>query len=343
MLVNNINLEEDIKKVLKFNEEELDKIPDEEVEKIKEKKGRTKTLISDVIFKAVFSNEHDILIKMIKDIFNIKEDINNPIVIVGYESVPVVFNSKTFKNDLLVKLSDNTCVVIEMNNKSKNGVLERNLIQLFRIHGQILKKGEDYENLDKYHILGLNFNNEFGKGKKEIDRYAFCNVETGEIASKIIKIVSIDVAKSTRLVYNKIRKKDADIPVEAIWASIMNEKDISKIRDILGGVLTMEEIDRLTKRIKDVNDDTKIMKEWMIEDNSRWYISETYYDGYNYGVEQGIEQGIKQGMAKGIESNKEEMIKNLLNQHVDYSVISKASGKTIEEIKIVEESMKEEK
>ena len=36
------------------------------------------------------------------------------------------------------------------------------------------------------------------------------------------------------------------------------------------------------------------------------------------------------------------MIKNLLNQNVDYTIISNASGKTIEEIKKIEESMKEE-
>lgn len=37
------------------------------------------------------------------------------------------------------------------------------------------------------------------------------------------------------------------------------------------------------------------------------------------------------------------MIKSLLNQKVDYNIISNASGKTIEEIKEIEKSMKEEK
>ena len=326
MLTKEINLEKDIEKILKFDEEELNKISKEEVERVKEKKGRTKSLISDVIFKSVFINEPDILIKMIKDIFNINEDINNPIVISGYESVPIVHNGKTFKNDLLVRLADNSYVVIEMNNKSNKGVLDRNLIQLFRVHSQILNKGEEYKNLEKYRIRGLNFNYGIRK-ENEIDEYAFCNIKTGEIASNIITYVSVDVEKCIKLVYNNIRKKE-DLPLSVIWASIMNEEDISKIRSRLRGILTMEQIDRLSKRIEDVNDDEKVMKQWMIEDNSRWYFEEIKEDGF------------QEGMEKGIETTTTNMIKNMLNKNTDYEYISEITGKTIEEIKEIEETIK---
>ena len=58
--------------------------------------------------------------------------------------------------------------------------------------------------------------------------------------------------------------------------------------------------------------------------------------------EEAIEEGRAEGRAEGIESKTIEMIKNLLLQSVDYNIISNASGKTIEEIKEIEESMKEE-
>ena len=330
MLATNIDLEEDIKRILNYNEEELNKISNEEVERFKEKKGRTKTLINDIIFKAVFINEPDILLKMIRDIFGINEEINNPITICGYESVPMVYNGKTFKNDLLVRLSDNSCVVIEMNNNSNKGVLERNLIQLFRIHGQILKKGETYNNLDKYQVKGLNFNYQVGKSDNEVDNFAFCNIETRKVATNIVTICNIDIEKCHKLVYTNIKEKEIKNPRSVIWGAIMNEEDISKILDVLGGTLTMEQSERLAKRIEDINDDNKIIKQWMIEDNSRWYIEEMLDNGYNKGREEGIEE------------EKIKMIKNMLMENSNYKYISKISGKTIEEIKEIEENMKEE-
>ena len=90
----------------------------------------------------------------------------------------------------------------------------------------------------------------------------------------------------------------------------------------------MEQIDRLSKRIEDVNDDEKVIKEWMIEENSKWYFEELKEDGF------------QEGMEKGIETTTTNMIKNLLKQNVDYNIISNASGKTIEEIKEIEETIK---
>ena len=88
----------------------------------------------------------------------------------------------------------------------------------------------------------------------------------------------------------------------------------------------MEDIDKLTKRIENVNNDDKVIKDWMIEDNSRWYVEELQDDSY----------------LEGVESNKIEMIQNMLSKNTDYNYISEVSGKTIEEIKEIELSMKEE-
>ena len=43
---------------------------------------------------------------------------------------------------------------------------------------------------------------------------------------------------------------------------------------------------------------------------------------------------------EGIEQGKEEMIKSLLESKIDYEIISKASNKTIEEIKEIENNLK---
>ena len=66
-------------------------------------------------------------------------------------------------------------------------------------------------------------------------------------------------------------------------------------------------------------------------------------EGRAEGLAEGIAEGLKEGRAEGIEANKLEMIKNLLLQNVDYNIISNASGKRVEEIKEIEERLKEEK
>ena len=95
----------------------------------------------------------------------------------------------------------------------------------------------------------------------------------------------------------------------------------------------MEEINKLTKRIENVNNDDKVIKDWMIEDNSRWYVEELQDDSYLEGMEE--------GKKLGIESNKIEMIKSMLKENYEYQSISKITGKSIEEIKEIEDSMKE--
>ena len=45
---------------------------------VKKDKNKIISLSSDVIFKAVFKRCEDVLIKMIKDIFELEEDVYNP-------------------------------------------------------------------------------------------------------------------------------------------------------------------------------------------------------------------------------------------------------------------------
>ena len=101
----------------------------------------------------------------------------------------------------------------------------------------------------------------------------------------------------------------------------------------------MEEKENLRKTYEDINDDTHILKSWIVEDNLRWKFEEQEYNG---GIEQGKLEGIEQGKLEGIESNKIEMIKNMLEENYEYESISKISGKTVEEIKEIENNMKEE-
>ena len=94
----------------------------------------------------------------------------------------------------------------------------------------------------------------------------------------------------------------------------------------------MEEKDKFLNTVRELNEDEKVVKDWMWEENDKL----RYYNDLEASKEQGIEQGIKQGIEQGIEDKSKEVVINMLNKNMDYETISEISGKTIEEIKEIE-------
>jgi len=76
----------------------------------------------------------------------------------------------------------------------------------------------------------------------------------------------------------------------------------------------------------------------MYESFAKKYIKEK-----EEAIRQGIQQGIQKGIQQGIQKEKIEATRNFLRENVDKNVISKAMGISIEQIKKIEEEMKENK
>ena len=88
-------------------------------------------------------------------------------------------------------------------------------------------------------------------------------------------------------------------------------------------MLSMEEKKSFINKIRELNDDEKVVKDWVWEENARIR--------YNNDIAAAEEQGI--------ESNKREIIISMLNKKMDYNTISEITGKTLEEIKEIENMM----
>ena len=109
----------------------------------------------------------------------------------------------------------------------------------------------------------------------------------------------------------------------------MTSNDIEEISKLLGeDMLSMEEKDKFLNTVRELNEDEKVVKDWMWEENDKL----RYYNDLEASKEQGIQQGIEQG----IEDKSKEVVINMLNKNMDYETISEISGKTIEEIKEIE-------
>lgn len=278
------------------------------------------TLASDVLFKKVFFSEGSALLKMLQDILDIRED--SGITIIGYETRSKNIFGKSFRGDLLVTLSDRTYVSIEMNNSNPKNSLSRNMIHLFRIHSDMLVKGMPDSELEKYRLYQLNFDNFRNPSREAIEKYAFCSLTTGKVRNLIYTFCDVDLEKCRKLVYNvNVREVSKDIR----WGAIMTSNDIEEISKLLGeDMLSMEEKDKFLNTVRELNEDEKVVKDWMWEENDKL----RYYNDLEASKEQGIEQGI--------EDKSKEVVINMLNKNMDYETISEISGKTIEEIKEIE-------
>lgn len=278
------------------------------------------TLASDVLFKKVFFSEGSVLLKMLQDILDIRED--SGITIIGYETRPNNIFGKSFRGDLLVTLSDRTYVSIEINNSNPKNSLSRNMIHLFRIHSDMLVKGMPDSELEKYRLYQLNFDNFRNPSREAIEKYAFCSLTTGKVRNLIYTFCDVDLEKCRKLVYNvNVREVSKDIR----WGAIMTSNDIEEISKLLGeDMLSMEEKDKFLNTVRELNEDEKVVKDWMWEENDKL----RYYNDLEASKEQGIEQGI--------EDKSKEVVINMLNKNMDYETISEISGKTIEEIKEIE-------
>ena len=209
-----------------------------------------------------------------------------------------------------------------MNNSNPKNSLSRNMIHLFRIHSDMLVKGMPDSELEKYRLYQLNFDNFRNPSREAIEKYAFCSLTTGKVRNLIYTFCDVDLEKCRKLVYNvNVREVSKDIR----WGAIMTSNDIEEISKLLvEDMLSMEEKDKFLNTVRELNEDEKVVKDWMWEENDKL----RYYNDLEASKEQGIEQGI--------EDKSKEVVINMLNKNMDYETISEISGKTIEEIKEIE-------
>jgi len=293
-------------------------------------------LCNDVIFKAIFLREKDILMKMIYDITNISETLHYEEILTGYELEPYKVNGKVNKSDMLIKIGDNYFVNLEINYRHEKNVLYRNMAQLFRICIQITESGMTDDELSQKHIGQLNFNTFSNSNNKEVFK-GYYSDEEGCKMNDFLTFWNIDIVKCYKKVYNNIDNVQK-LPKTVRWGAVLytNLTDIKTIKKIIGDdLLTTEECMRLVSRIGDVIDDKRIIQEWMVIENNRMREKNVLETAKEDGMEQGIKEGIKEGIEQGIKKS----IINMLREGAKLDFISKVTGKSIEEIKKIEENL----
>ena len=290
-----------------------------------EKENRIYRICDDEIFKYLFIYENNILYKMIMDITGKKIDKGE--IVPGYEVEPYILNGKTNRSDMLIKINKDYYINIEINYMHAKHVLSRNYLQLSRIFSQIVKEGASDKEISKKKIIQINFNTFTNTNKKEIEKGIYTDEITGIKLDYSCEIWNLDIALCYDMMYNKDVE---NLPKWVRWGALLYSdiRNIEEINKIFGGDLVdMKDKESFMGRIKGVNEKDRIVQEWMVRENNRLREEDIRDTAYDEGIEQGIEQGI--------ETNQKNVILNMLKEKIDYSLISKITGKSTNEIKSI--------
>ena len=201
-----------------------------------------------------------------------------------------------------------------------------------------LNKGDSSDIIDNKSVKLLNLNNFSNKGGILLEKAYLVYIAVNEIATNLFSVYDLDIAKCRKMIYNENRKDNIVRIGSALTASTIEE-----LSYFLGEeLLSMDEKEVFLNTVMEANN-REILKAWNEERNQIWKeemtLKNSYKRGIDEGKEEGLQEGIEKGLQEGIEYNMVSMIKNMLKKKADYNFISEVSGKSIEEIKEIENTM----
>ena len=294
------------------------------------KKTKIISLSYNAMFKAVFYENKKVLVSIIQAIFdycNFKVEIKEENLFIRNNELPIGnATDKQLVCDYIIKIDDNTDLNIEINRTSYPGLVERNMTYSFKIYCDHFKAGDKYIEFSKYSLLQVNFNNFENPDKRCINKFFLIDTDNiGNYLSKNLCILNIDIASCFKLVYNN-DKLDEISMLERLSAILFPDtlEDISSIirSDIMDKETKKEFLEDVVKKSKDKDIEEAVK----LEDNIDYRFKLMEEDALNRGIEQSINKTIK----------------NMLANNFDLEIISKCTGKSIEEIKIIQKSFNEE-
>lgn len=286
-------------------------------------KTRVVPVYYDRACKVIFSENRDVLIKFLSELLHRNID-SNAKIIIGKEAVGKYINGKTFRHDMIISINDKEFICFEMNANKYAYSINRNFIYLIDYLLSKLPKNIKVADLNDYRVELLNLNM-FGNASDEVLEEATLKYSHSKRkATEMIKIIDFNIAKCYDMMYNEDVEKSKIIR----WGSIFKAETIEEISDLLGDdLLTMEEKKEFLDNVRATNRDEELVAAWRSERNERW-------------KRESIENGMREeGLKEGEEKEKTSIIKSMLNEKLDYEFISKITGKTIEEIKEIENNM----
>ena len=288
-------------------------------------------LTFDIMFTEIFNNPDNICIleEFISNYLDIplKEVSGNLKILSRRLKKEVRYDSRK-EVDLLLNYKGKK-INIEMSNNKSDGVINRNVVYLCKIHGNQLKVGDiNYSKINS--TIQIVFNN-FNIGN-ELKTTWYLRNDEGQILTSKLRIDIINLVKGKDLCYTGSEKVDYLIN----WCKLLTTKDRENVKDISSQIMSHKSTDMLVNNMSALSEEDEMVKLYTklsrreMEYNT--YIAEATEEGYNNGHEKGYNEGIKKGIEQGIEQKNNEIAKKMLDKSLDITTIEEITGLTKEEI-----------
>ena len=277
-------------------------------------------LCHDIAFKAVFTNEENILAKMITDITGIEYSLLKNNIRLTTNEIPIsVKDEKAKRCDFLIKVNDKNIINLEINSSYYPGLLNKNLSYLFIAYATVTKRQKKYD--ENMYAKQVNLNCYEENLDKPLAKYLLQEVDDYQVYTKSLSIFDVNVVKCNDLYYNH---NQVEIPNYIRWGALIYCTDFSKIPDIVKCIMTNEERERIMDKMDKLTHDDVFMTELEVREWDKWE--------ENSKMDYAKNLGIAEGKAEGKEETTKELILSMLDNNATLEFVSKVTNKTIDEI-----------
>ena len=254
----------------------------------------------DVIFKAVFTGEENILAKMVSDITGITYEILEDNVILETNELPIsTKNEKAKRCDFILKIGKDNVINLEINSSHYGGLIIKNLSYLFQLFSTLSKRVEEYS--ENMLAIQINLNCYDKNSNKSLAKYILQEEETHQLYTKNISIFNLNVVKCYELYYNLDNKENISNYIR--WGALLYNRDLKKIPDIVGNIMTNKERDRIMSKLDKLTREDLFYTEEEALEWAEWERRSRETEAINRGLAKGMQEGMEKGIAEGKEKN----------------------------------------
>ena len=285
-------------------------------------------LTYDITFKSVFQRNKELL----KDYLNTMLDVN-------IKSSKITFlNSELYKEnkneyhkiiDLYLSIDNQIFIGIELNKMPFEMVIERNNLYLNKLASMLLETGDNIKKLKQYHLYQINLNaHKSDEGNSQfVIPFDIENNKIYPIKQKTI-MRNLETYKKLYYTYGKRSKK-------VIWNAALAAKTFTELYTLLKQILKEKDLQKFMKDVINMSKSKFVLHAWEKEKLDALVLENAKEYGLKYGRKEGHKQGIKEGRKEGIKSSSIKIAKNLFNMKMDIHDISKATGLSLKELKLL--------
>mgnify|MGYP002860463455 CR=1 FL=1 len=293
-------------------------------------------MIADPVIKTIFKDSPNALAKLISDIADINYyELEDNINILNNELSISTKKEKYKKTDFLVKIDNNKYINLEMNNHSEKSDLIKNLSYVFHIYSKTTKKSNKYDN--NMEISQINLDYHSFNMDKPLEKFYLMN-EDNNILTKSIILYFLNIEKCYDIWYNSPNKNKLSNYIK--WGAFIASGKYEEMEELLNDLVTESECRKIMSTLENIKVEDLF---WSDEEQKEWdiWLENSHKESREKARAEGRAEGHAMGQVEGIEQEKINIIKSMLENSIEYELISKVTNKSISEIKEIEKSMNE--